>query len=677
MSEGGPARPPRAAIVVAFLVTLLAVPLLAVPLAAPARAAHGGLVVIAATRYEVLPAEARVRVTIDAVATSHEPDPDEGRYYYSGTTFAVPADAENIAAFGRGSALPVRIVEESDDYQAVAITFSSRVFFGESYRYQVTFDLVDAGGVPDRDVRIGTSLAAFPVWAFCSAEEAGSTVVVQLPEGYEPTVQGSPMAIEPAGAHTFLRAAPDDPFAFLAYVSADRPGAYAEHVLEVALRADSARVTIRAWEDDPDWAARTADLLRRGLPVLEELIGVDYPHAGSLFVEEAAISRLGEYAGIFDPNAALIRVRYDADAFVTLHEAAHLWFNDRLLDGRWIGEAWAEYYSIEAGERLGAEGFRWKLTPQLRRSRIPLNDWGAVGREDVAVEDFAYAASYVVAGRIADRADPADLRAVWEAAASRELAYLLPDGAPDPGRARLGQPGWQRLLDLLEERTGERFDDLWAEWIVNEEERLLLVERASVRSQYRDTIELADEWVLPAVIRRDLGDWAFDGARDGLEQAEDILRDRDRIASLAASLELTGSDRLREAFEGGDGLAAADNLAEVELAALAELAAATERLDREPSPVERIGLIGADPGAALRAAREAYEEGQLGGARRGAAEAVSAREAAADEGRSRVLIAASGVLTLDGLLLTAVSAWRLAAERRLARLRRRAGGIAA
>jgi hypothetical protein len=42
-----------------------------------------------------------------------------------------------------------------------------------------------------------------------------------------------------------------------------------------------------------------------------------------------------------------------------------------------------------------------------------------------------------------------------------------------------------------------------------------------------------------------------------------------------------------------------------------------------------------------------------------------------------VLIAASGVLTLDGLLLTAVSAWRLAAERRLARLRRRAGGIAA
>jgi hypothetical protein len=481
------------------------------------------------------------------------------------------------------------------------------------------------------------------------------------------------MSIDEGAAGTLLSAEPDDPFSFFAYVSADRPGAFAEDVHEVPLRDDTARVTIRAWEDDPAWARRTARLLRDGLPVLEELIGVDYPHAGTLFVEEAAISRLGEYAGIYDPNAALISVRYDADAFVTLHEAAHLWFNGRLLDGRWIGEAWAEFYSIEAGEQLGEEGFRWQLTGEMRRSRIPLNDWGAVGREDLAVEDYAYAASYVVAERIADRTDLDGLRRVWQAAAARELAYLLPDGSPDVGRARLGQPGWQRLLDLLEERTGERFDDLWAEWIVNEEQQPMLAERASVRSVYRDVLEQAADWALPPIIRLDLGDWAFDRARDGLEQAEDILHDRDRITALAAALDLTGSDRLRLAFQGDDGLDAAANLAEVEIAALTDLAAATERLAREPSLVEQIGLIGADPGVALAAARDDYEAGQLGGARRGAAAAIAARDAAEDEGESRVLLAAGGVLTLDGLLLATISAWRLAGERRLARLRRRAG----
>jgi hypothetical protein len=435
-------------------------------------------------------------------------------------------------------------------------------------------------------------------------------------------------------------------------------------------------VTIRAWEDDPGWGRRTANLLRDGLPVLEDLIGVDYPHAGTLFVEEAAISRLGEYAGIYDPNAALISVRYDADAFVTLHEAAHLWFNSRLLDGRWIGEAWAEFYSIEAGEALGEEGFRWELTGELRRSRIPLNDWGAVGREDLAVEDYAYAASYVVAGRIADRTDIDALREVWRAAAGREHAYLLPDGSPDPGRARLGQPGWQRLLDLLEERTGERFDDVWAEWIVNEEQQPLLAQRASVRSAYRDVLEQADEWVLPSTIRLDLGDWEFDRARDGIEQAEDVLRDRALIATLSSALELSGSDRLRTAFEGDGGLDAAATLAEVEIAALTDLAAASERLAEEPTIVEQIGLIGVDPGVTLGAARDDYEAGQLGGARRGAAAAIEARDAADDQGESRVLLAAGGVLALDGLLLVGLSAWRLAGDRRLARLRRRAGVVA-
>ena len=652
-------RPLRIALVGVFTATALAL-----PMASGVRAAHGGLVVTAQTRYEVLPEAGRVHVTIDAVATSFDPDTDEGRIYYSGITFAVPADATNIGAFSAGSPLASRVVEEADGYRAVEVTFGEPVFYQDTYRYAVVFDLVDAGGVPDRDVRVGRSLVAFPVWAFGTDDHAGSSVRVELPAEWRATVQGVAMNFDEGPDGTVLSARPDDPFDFFAYVSADRPGAFAETGLEVPMRRETARVTIRAWDDDPDWAARTSQLLTDGLPLLEELIGVDYPLAGRFSVEEAAISRLGEYAGIYDPTAAVIWVRYDADAFVTLHEAAHLWFNDRLLDGRWIGEAWAEFYSIEAGESIGSDGFRWELTDELLRAKIPLNDWGAVGREDLAVEDFAYAASYEVANSIVERTDLETLSQVWRAASNREPAYLLPDGSVEPGRARLGQPGWQRLLDLLEERAGTRFDDIWAEWIVNDEEQRLLAARASVRSLYEDVGEAAGDWQLPAVIRADLGNWAFADARENLEVADDVLAARDRIAGEAAELELDGSDRLRQAFETDDGLEAAANLAQVELAALADLAAAHERLAREPSPVETIGLLGSDPDLLMERARDEYEAGQLGGARRSAAEALLARNAAVDEGRTRVTLGASLLLALDGLALSTAAAIRLRRLRR-------------
>lgn len=651
MSEGGSSRAPRAGLT---LLALLAASLLLTP---PARASHdGGLVVIADTRYQALPDQGRVHVTIDAVATSFEPDTNEGRVFFPGTRFVVPGGATNLAAFSGGVAIPARVTGGSDIFKTVQVDFSRRVFFGESYPYTVTFDLLDAGGEADRDVRIGRSLVAFPVWAFGTAEEPGGSVRVEVPPGYQATVQGTPMERQTGRGGTVLSAQPDDPFGFFAYVSADLPGAFEDRDLRVRLQEERARIVIRAWDDDPDWSKRTADLLSDGLPKLEELIGVPYPHAGSLRVEEAAISRLGEYAGIYDPNAALIRVRYDADAFVTLHEAAHLWFNDRLLSDRWIGEAWAEFYSIRAGERIGADGFRWDLTRELLRSKIPLNDWGAVGRVDLAVEDFAYAASYEVANLIADRASMDELRVVWRAAFSREPSYLAEDGADEDQRASLGLAGWQRLLDLLEERTGESFGDIWAKWIVNEEQQRQLAARASARSLHRDVQGEAGDWQLPAVIRVELGDWAFSDARDSLSLARQVLRERNRILVTAGSLGMTPSDRLRRAFEEGENLDEALDLADVEQQALAGIADATDRLDSDESPLEVIGLLFTEPAGALEEARGHYEAGRLGEARRSASLAIAEREAAVDSGRSRVTLAAAGLLALDGLALSIASA---------------------
>lgn len=666
MSRASPRilAPQRPGVAPALIALALVAAVLAALLApATARAADGGLVVIADARYQVLPAESRVHVTLDAVATSYEPDTADARVYYSGVTFAVPAGTANVAASAGGIPLATRIVEDADMHRVVEITFGRGVFYRQSYAYQVTFDLVDAGGDGTRDLRIGTSVVAFPVWAFGTEGEAGGTVRVELPGDYQAQVQGSEMAEARAGASRVLTAEPRNPFAFFAYVTADRPGAFIDTPVAVTTRNDRPEVVVRAWEDDPAWGERMSELMADGLPALERLIGVAYPHAGRLRVEEAAISRLGQYAGLYDRRTGVIQVRYDADANVALHEAAHVWFNDRLFPDRWIGEAWAEFYAVRAGRAIGETGFTWQLTRELRRSRIPLNDWGAVGRVDLEVEDFAYAATYHLARLVAERTDLAGLKRVWRAAASRQLSYLPPDGGEEQAaRAQLFQPGWQRLLDLLEERTDASYADLWAEWVVNEEQQPLLAERAHARSRYETVVAASGDWQLPPVVRVDLGDWVFDSALAHLDRAEDVLAERTRIQAAARELDLEPSDRLRAAYESS--LTEAVAHADLELTTLGELADAMARSAAEPDPLEALGLVGEDPSSLAAAAGDQYEDGQLGAARRSAREAVEDRDAAADRGRSRATLGAAALIGLDGLVLVGLSGAALWRRRR-------------
>lgn len=641
----------------ALLAAAAALPWLVAPL--PARGAEGGLVVLAETRYEVLPEESRVRVTIDAVATSFEPDEPDAQVFYSGITFAVQPGASTVAARADGSPLAAGIVEERDDYTAVEVTFGRRVFFGQSYAYSISFDLVDEGGTGHRDLRISRSVVAFPVWAFGTTGEVGSSVRVEMPAGYAPSVQGAVMSrTQTAQGGTVLSAQPEDPFAFFAYVSAERPGAFVGSTVGLRVGSESASLLIRAWEDDPGWGARMAELMTDGLPALQSLIGVDYPVVGRLTVEEAATSRLGEYAGIYNDMTNTIRVRYDADAFVALHEAAHIWFNGELFRDRWINEAWAEFYGVSAGQRIGASGDIYELSNELLEARIPLNDWGAVGAEGRDVEYFAYAATYELAGLIAERTDLVGLQAVWQAAAAREAAYQPVHAEERTTRVAAVQPDWQRLLDLLEERTGVTYTDLWETWVVNPQQQPLLGERGEARALYVEIVDEAGAWELPASIRSQMDAWSFDAARGELNLAADVLVQRDRVAHRAAELQLEPPGSLRSAFEGDDGLAAAAQEATLELNVLDLLAGADLRLADEPSVLERIGLLGSDPSADLATARDAFEAGDLVAAGEEAGAAAAARATAAALGRDRVVIGGAALLGLNGVALAASSVRR-------------------
>ena len=630
------------------------------PVALPGRialAADRGLVVVAQTRYEAQPENRQVHVTIDAVATSYTPNPEDGLAYYPSAIFAVQAGATNVAASSGGQSLAVSLDTSDPDFVGVTVTFAEGVYFEESYPYRVTFDLPDPGGAPDRNLRISSTIVAFPVWAFGSADEPGGSVTVILPGGFNPVVQGDELALSagPSGELVLATTSLPDPFDFFAYLSADRPGAFNDTQLTVEVGGHAAPVTVRAWQDDPDWGTTMASLINDGLPALQRLIGLPYDAPGTLVIEEAATSRLGDYAGIYNKLSGIIRVRYDADAYVGLHEAAHIWFNGDLFHDRWIGEAYAEFYGVQAAQAIGASGDAFDLTDELMANRIPLNDWGEIGGVELGVEEYAYAASYHLALLIFGRTDVARLQSVWRGADDSEMAYQPANGTGDPqvaGDANL--EGWQQLLDLLDERAGANFDDLWTDWVVNDDEQRQMEARATARDHYAAIVADAGTWNLPQDLRISMGSWKFDQAEAAMALAGDVLDARDEIASEAGDLELTPPAELEKLFEQDGGLNAAKAEADLQMEVLADISVASERVAETETILESIGLLGADPAADLEAARDAYEADRLDDAGRDADRALAARAGAAEAGQTRVLVAGGGVVVLTGLTVIGV-----------------------
>jgi len=129
--------------------------------------------------------------------------------------------------------------------------------------------------------------------------------------------------------------------------------------------------------------------------------------------------------------------------------------------------------------------------PALEKARAPLNAWGPAGAAAAAADPLAeeaeYAAALKLAGLIAVRAGPDGLASVWRAIHDRRAAYQPTSAGASAGAGvelSTAAPDWRGLLDLLEDQTGKRFDDLWSAWVVRPAETGLLTERAAARDRY-------------------------------------------------------------------------------------------------------------------------------------------------------------------------------------------------
>jgi hypothetical protein len=655
----------------ALLAIALAGGLVAVPAAAPpVVAAAPDLTISSDARYDVQPAERRVRVIVDLLLTNHRKDTVTRRYYYDKAFLAVIPNTSGFKLTWDGKGTPaVHVSKRTKDYTLVRLDLAQRLFSGRSARYRLVFYLVDPGGTPTRDVRVGDSLVSFPVWAYATDGTPGSSVKVVFPPGFSTDVEAGsiPAPVTDATGRTIYQTGKlDRPLSFFAYLIADRPGAYAERILPSVVGGRTIDLTIRSWPDDPTWSTRVGDLVGRALPLLADQIGLPWPRPTGLTVQEAVSRSTGGYAGLFDPARGTVEVAYYADDFVVLHESAHAWFNGALLADRWANEAFASYYGLSVAPELKVTAAGEALTPALEAARIPLNSWGAIGRETSAVEDYAYAASLVLANAIAERAGPDGLRAVWADASRGVGAYQppTPDGAqPATPETVTSAPDWRGLLDLLDEQGAGSFDDLWRSWVARPTDLPLLDARRAARERYDAVVAAAGNWQLPRPVRDAMRAWRFDTATELLDGAARILGRRSEIESAATAAGLTPPSLLQDAFERPDGFVSASDVATAELATIEGYVAAAGTRPASPDLLQSLGLVGTTPDVELAQARTQFASGDLAASADSAREAATAWTSAEDVGRGRLV--SIGALTLAALLAIALAgAWLHGRRRR-------------
>jgi hypothetical protein len=645
---------------------VLAVALALGPAAATPAAAAGApkLTLVGAARYTVQPEQHRVHVTVDLVATNHARETVSTRYVYNRANLAVLPGSTAFRATNNGVKVAVTVAARSADSTLLAIHFAKRLGGGRSTNLRLVFELPDVGGSRSRPVRVGPSLVAFPVWAFGTRDTPGSTVSVAFPAGYQVTVAagrlGKPTSA-PDGTTTLSSPSLPDPFAMSGYVLADRPGAFVETRLDVPLDGATAHLAIRSWQDDPAWVRRVATLLKKSLPALSATIGLPYPLASTVVVEETVARSIDGAAGVYDPTTGVIRLAYTAGTGVTLHQVARLWFDGSVYADRWLVEGLARYAADGAAARLRVDLGGVPAPDPTGPAAFPLNAWAAdPGRGPDAATGEAYgaAASAALIRLIASRTGADGLQAILSAARAR---------------SEVAPTDWRGMLDLIETEAGVDAADLWRTWVARPEDALLLDQRARLRIQHADLMEEANGWVLSAGIATSIAAWRFDDAEAAMTTARDILEARDELAVAAAVAGLRPSANLRTAFETGDPEVAAAEAA-VERAIVDQIVAAEDSgAATSASWLARIGLLGQDPVGELAAARSAFEEGDLTAAQ---ARAIGAREAwagAADLGGLRLRSMAALVLLLALLILLVSTRVRRQPRRRRADYRSEVG----
>jgi len=666
------------------------------PSAGIAAAAVTTLKEVSSASYTLDPAAGAVHVVIETTYTNRKPNSGGFFYFWDHVGTCLHAEATAIKASDSQGALSFTTKKEPafEDKAggsffactSITVKLRHRLLYRQTTKVRIAFDLVGDPRSTSR-VRAGQGYATFPVWAWGDDNE--SKVSVHLPAGFTATIlEGSMTTKVNADGSSLLTAAPTVSREFWVQIQATRRDGFTDEAIALG---DGTDVHLRSLQDDQAWADALTPDLRAGLPALRDLIGLPLPATTPIELHELYVPKLTDV--VFLPlsqdqgygvgpyrSATEIAIDESLDSQAALSAAATIWFNDELIRARWADRGLAAEYAAQALATLsrtptsptkpdpkdpGAQPLELWVTPYL--SKVKLKDEPAFIKRVEQREAYGANASWFVMHALVASVGIDRMRDVLSACAKDQIAYLG-SGVPETV-AKVD--GWQRLLDLVEERggpdAGAGIEQLFKAYVLSTSTAALLGPRADARAAYAALLAKGAGWSAPVMVRTAMSKWTFPAALSAITDATAILDLRKQVADAAAALGVTTGPALEAAYESAsEDFDDARDEAQAELAALAAIAHARATLDAPADLVTTIGLLGAAPETSYDAATAAFAKGDIDGTLAGASAAEAAVAGGAVTGRQRLTIAGA---TLGALLLLVLVLLLLRRRRRIAVLR--------
>jgi hypothetical protein len=587
--------------------TLLPLALAALAIAgfSPSEAARADelLRIESAVTYDVRPDDGPVRVTWQVDLENNDPSTAQRSsgtvFFYESVTLPVLQGASSLRAAGpAGAALAVNVERaEQGPVDVATVAFDRGLYYRDTYAFTLSYDLIDARS---------DALLITPAYVYVPAVVAGDAASVRIdtPDDPDWAVTVEPLDCDPAAGGVF-RCEGSERAQVAALVEVTRPDAVQSIETSASLMEVDLALRISYFPGEEAWAGHIEQLATAALPVLERLFGFPYDGPRVLSIAERGRQDIAGYEGTFGcgAGACSIGISPVADDLIALHELAHLWTEP--FEKRWLAEGLAEFMARRAADELGPLVRGEAGTPE-RTVDLQLDEWErasyliGAGEEELAREDTGYFLS----------------RRFFELI--EETAGLETIQAANAAGTALGTGiDSRRYLDLLEEASGERLDDLFLEHVFPASFAATLEQRRVVRMQaeeVRRALE-GEGFELPDSIDQLITEWRFDAAERILDRAED---------------------------------------------ALAAYTDASEAVERPRSVWARIGLLGDDPDGALDDARASLHDADYARAVERAEDALEVIDGAERAGVIRALIAAA---VLAAIVIVVVGAWLLRLQR--------------
>lgn len=458
--------------------------------------------------------------------------------YFTNFRFVKPNSARDLVV--AIDDVPVEAaLQKLEHYELAELVLPTELRYGDTVVVTVSYVIPDSGsGGHWGAAQISDEYLELTVWAHGSPGR--STVSVILPLGYDVDLVGELDAFAETtqyGTTVLTASGIADAGAFTGRVLAYNEDIKLENT---SMTIHSGTAVVLSRPSDTRWRDFVIDSLQNDLPVLEQLIGIPWPH-GNIVVEQSNEPRRDGFGGWYDTSDNTIKFER-ASRDVLLHEFSHGWFNSRFTRERWINEGLAEELASRTIEARGGPRPDPDWPDPSDSTRVALGDWirpnTVTNDAQRQVENYHYNASWWLFRQITDDIGIDGLSDVL-------IGFDAVPGQTDRN--------WRTLFERLDETAidDQKLDTLFGTYVAGPGINVFQQRRAVLESY--DQAFVGTGFDPPPVVTENMRAWKWSTIRPLVDDFVVFVPHMTELRehAVASSIDITYFERLVRAAEDG------------------------------------------------------------------------------------------------------------------------------